>query len=197
VERGNAEKDRAPYGRRTAQNGFAALSARVFALMQHGIGLRMAARSLQKNKAFQVGYIVWRKAFHVFHAVEFDEKQIAAELRVAHAVNGADLRMVSAEGFIVANDGEASAERNADAAFRHVDGAAAERLTESVQAMLKRLYGYGFILHVDEQPGDLPWLLQGLSEKVQRIKTLCHGGNLLQNVSGSFGLIYPLLIHVY
>lgn len=174
MESGKAEKDRAPYGRRTAQNGFAALSARVFALMQHGIGLWVIVRSLQKNKVFQVGYIVWRKAFHVFHTVEVDEKQIAAELRVAHVVNGADLRTVSAEGFIVANDGEASAARNANAAFRHVDGAAAERLTESVQAMLKRFYGYGFILHVDEQPGDLPGLLQGLREKIQRIKMLCH-----------------------
>lgn len=142
--------------------------------MQHGIGLWVIARSLQENEAVQIGYIVRRKAFHVFRAVEFDEKQIAAELRVAHVVNGADLRTVSAEGFIVANDGEASAVQNADAAFRHVDGAAAERLTESVQVMLKRFYGYGFILHVDEQPGDLPGLLQGLREKIQRIKMLCH-----------------------
>ena len=176
MESGKAEKDRAPYGRRTAQNGFAALSARVFALMQHGIGLWVIARSLQENEVVQIGYIVRRKAFHVFRAVEFDEKQVAAELRVAHVVYGADLRMVGEERFIIANDGEASAVRNADAAFRHVDVAAAERLTESVQAMLKRLYGYGFILHVDEQPGDLPGLLQGLREKVQRIKMLCHVG---------------------
>lgn len=55
MESGKAEKDRAPYGRRTAQNGFAALSARVFALMQHGIGLWVIARSLQENEVVQIG----------------------------------------------------------------------------------------------------------------------------------------------